>query len=66
MSGSSNPKATWICHNTFIDLCLEQSLKGNKRGTHFNMEGWCFVVELFYKMVGVRYNKRKKSEESFG
>ncbi|KAL0003277.1 hypothetical protein SO802_017058 [Lithocarpus litseifolius] len=53
-------------HETYIDLCLEQTLKGNKPGTHFNKEGWNNIVESFYEKTGFRYdNKQIKNHWSF-
>lgn len=63
MFGSSTPKtkANWIpaFHEIFIDLCLEQTLKGNKPGTHFTKEGWRNIVESFYKKTGLSYDKKQ-------
>uniref|UniRef100_A0A5B7B7W4 Myb/SANT-like domain-containing protein n=2 Tax=Davidia involucrata TaxID=16924 RepID=A0A5B7B7W4_DAVIN len=54
-------KATWTTdfHEIFVDLCLEQTLKGNKPGTHFTKEGWRNIEESFYKKAGLRYDKKQ-------
>lgn len=63
MTGLSTPKAkaTWTpaFHEIFVDSCLEQTLKGNKPGTHFTKEGWRNIVESFYKKTGLRYDKKQ-------
>ncbi|KAK7290105.1 hypothetical protein RIF29_04288 [Crotalaria pallida] len=52
-------KATWTpeFHKIFIDLCVEETLKGNKPGTHFTKEGWANLLKSFYAKAGVRYDK---------
>lgn len=63
MSTSSTPrtKATWIhsFHEIFINLCLEQTLNGNRPGTHFTKEGWRNIVESFHAKTGARYDRRQ-------
>ncbi|XWS65897.1 hypothetical protein CRYUN_Cryun05aG0153000 [Craigia yunnanensis] len=63
MSTSSvqKTKATWTpaLHEIFVDLCLEQTLKGNKPGTHFTKEGWRNIVDRFQKRTGSRYDKKQ-------
>ncbi|KAJ0045057.1 hypothetical protein Pint_06426 [Pistacia integerrima] len=60
-SSTSKAKANWIpaFHEIFIDSCLEQTLNGNKPGTHFTKEGWRNIVESFYKKTGLRYDKKQ-------
>lgn len=59
MRVSSTPKANWTpaYHETFVDLCVEETLKGNKPGSHFTREGWNNLVESFYEKVGLKYDK---------
>ena len=54
-------KATWTpaYHKIFVDLCLGETLKGNKPGTHFTKEGWRNIVGSFHAKTGVRYDKRQ-------
>ncbi|KAL5568930.1 hypothetical protein UlMin_025505 [Ulmus minor] len=61
MSGKSDLKAVWTPanHKIFVDLCLEETLKGNKPGSHFTKEGWSNMVESFKKKAGLRYDKKK-------
>lgn len=55
------PKASWTAayHKIFVDLCLEETLKGNKAGTHFTKEGWRNIMDYFHAKTGVRYDKRQ-------
>ncbi|XP_027336030.1 L10-interacting MYB domain-containing protein isoform X2 [Abrus precatorius] len=55
------PKATWTptYHKIFIDLCIEETLKGNKSGTHFTKEGWRNIVLSFNAKSGMRYDKKQ-------
>lgn len=61
MSSSSCPKvkATWTpaVHKIFVDLCLQETLKGNKPGTHFTKEGWKNIMESFYLKSGLNYDR---------
>ncbi|KAJ1422321.1 Myb/SANT-like domain [Sesbania bispinosa] len=61
MSSSSHPKikATWTpsLHKIFLDLCLQETLKGNKPGTHFTKEGWKNIMESFYSQSGLNYDR---------
>ncbi|XP_015877292.3 L10-interacting MYB domain-containing protein [Ziziphus jujuba] len=52
-------RANWApaIHEVFVDLCLEETFKGNKPGTHFNKEGWTSILELFHKKTGLRYDR---------
>lgn len=61
VDSTPTPKATWTpaYHKIFVDLCLEETLKGNKSGTHFTKEGWRNVVGSFYAKTGMRYDKRQ-------
>lgn len=63
MSDLSVPKvkATWTpaFHEIFVEVCLEQTLKGNKPGTYFNKEGWKNILESFGKKTGVRYDRKQ-------
>ncbi|KAF1881854.1 hypothetical protein Lal_00038493 [Lupinus albus] len=56
---TSTSKATWTpeFHKIFVDLCVEETLKGNKPGTHFTKEGWVNLLKSFYARTGVRYDK---------
>ncbi|CAL5404608.1 unnamed protein product [Camellia sinensis] len=55
------PKATWTAafHKIFVELCLEQTLKGYKPGTHFTKDGWNNIEGLFHKKSGIRYEKKQ-------
>lgn len=59
MPVSSASKANWTpaYHEVFLDLCVEETLKGNKPCSHFTREGWSNIVESFFKKVGVKYDK---------
>lgn len=61
ISSSSQPKtkAIWmpVTHEVFLDLCLEEALKGNKPGTHFTKDGWRTIVESFQQKTGLMYNR---------
>lgn len=61
MSSSSHPKvkAAWTpsVHKIFVDLCLQETLKGNKPGTHFTKEGWRNIMESFYANTGLNYGR---------
>ncbi|XP_062154599.1 L10-interacting MYB domain-containing protein isoform X6 [Alnus glutinosa] len=61
MSHLPTGKATWTpaFHKIFLDLCIEQTLKGNKPGTHFTKEGWRNIVESFYEKTGSSYDKKQ-------
>ncbi|XP_034703829.1 L10-interacting MYB domain-containing protein [Vitis riparia] len=54
-------KATWThtFHKIFVELCLEQTIKGNRPCTHFTKEGWRNIVESFHRKVGVRYDRKQ-------
>lgn len=54
-------KAVWslAVHEIFVDVCLEETLKGNKPGTFFNKEGWKNVEESFWKNSGLRYDRKQ-------
>jgi hypothetical protein len=60
-SSSRRSKTIWTpaLHKVFIDSCLEQTLKGNKPGTHFNKEGWKKIIESFQKETGLSYDRMK-------
>ncbi|EXB76106.1 hypothetical protein L484_006540 [Morus notabilis] len=59
MPVSSASKANWTpaYHEVFLDLCVEETLKGNKPCSHFTREGWSNIVESFFKKVGMKYDK---------
>ena len=58
---NSTSKANWTpaYHKIFVDLCLEETWKGNRPGTHFTKQGWKNIVGSFYTRTGVRYDKRQ-------
>ena len=58
---TSTSKAKWTPanHKIFIDLCLEETLKGNKPGTHFTKEGWRNIMGSFCAKTGVRYDRKQ-------
>ncbi|KAG2406278.1 L10-interacting MYB domain-containing protein [Vigna angularis] len=61
MSSSSHPKvkAAWTptVHKIFVDLCLQETLQGNKPGTHFTKEGWKNIMETFYAKTDLNYGR---------
>jgi len=61
ISSSSYPKvkAAWTptVHGIFLDLCLQETLQGNKPGTHFTKEGWKNIMESFYAKTGLNYGR---------
>lgn len=61
MSHIPTEKANWTpsYHKIFVDLCLDETLKGNKPGTHFTKEGWQNIVESFYEKTGSRYDMKQ-------
>ncbi|XP_041000492.1 L10-interacting MYB domain-containing protein [Juglans microcarpa x Juglans regia] len=61
MSHIQTEKANWTpsYHKIFVDLCLDETLKGNKPGTHFTKEGWQNIVESFYEKTGSRYDMKQ-------
>ncbi|XP_024012037.1 L10-interacting MYB domain-containing protein [Eutrema salsugineum] len=53
------PKAVWEAdyHRVFLDLCVEQTLVGNKPGTHFSKEGWRNILKSFQEQTGAMYDR---------
>ncbi|CAH2073960.1 unnamed protein product [Thlaspi arvense] len=53
------PKAVWEpeYHRVFLDLCVEQTLVGNKPGTHFSKEGWRNILKSFQEQTGAMYDR---------
>ncbi|KAI4299460.1 hypothetical protein L6164_032920 [Bauhinia variegata] len=58
---TSTSKATWTpeFHKIFVNICVEETLKGNRPGTHFTKEGWRNILESFYAKTGVRYDRKQ-------
>ncbi|ESQ40492.1 hypothetical protein EUTSA_v10015821mg, partial [Eutrema salsugineum] len=56
---SDMPKAVWEAdyHRVFLDLCVEQTLVGNKPGTHFSKEGWRNILKSFQEQTGAMYDR---------
>ncbi|XAR65893.1 hypothetical protein NMG60_11011887 [Bertholletia excelsa] len=54
-------KAKWTpaFHKIFVDICLEQTLEGNKPGTFFNKEGWMNIQDSFHRKTGLRYERKQ-------
>lgn len=54
-------KAQWTLpyHKVFVELCFEQTLNGNRPGTHLTKEGWQNIVDLFHKKTGLKYEKKQ-------
>ncbi|XAR71959.1 hypothetical protein NMG60_11018421 [Bertholletia excelsa] len=54
-------KANWTSafHKIFVDLCLEQTLNGNKPGTYFTKDGWQNIEDMFHRKTGVRYERKQ-------
>lgn len=52
-------KATWTpdYHKIFVDLCVEEVLKGNRPGNYLSKEGWMNIVHSFHEKAGVRYDR---------
>lgn len=61
MEDEEKSKATWTTgfHKIFVDICLEQTLQGNKMGTCFTKVGWTNIAELFHRKSGVMYERRQ-------
>ncbi|CAL5203094.1 unnamed protein product [Lathyrus oleraceus] len=61
VNSTLSPKASWTpaYHKIFVDLCLDETLKGNKAGSHFTKVGWRNIMGYFYAKTGVRYDKRQ-------
>ncbi|CAI8597303.1 unnamed protein product [Vicia faba] len=61
VNSTLTPKANWTpaYHKIFVDLCLDETLKGNKAGSHFTKVGWRNIMGYFYSKTGVRYDKRQ-------
>lgn len=59
ISSPLKAKATWAppVHKDFVDLCLEETLKGNKPGIHFTKEGWNNIIASFRDRTGLRYDR---------
>ncbi|CAF1790114.1 unnamed protein product [Brassica oleracea var. botrytis] len=53
------PKAVWEpeYHRVFLDLCVEQTMLGNKPGTHFSKEGWRNILSSFQEQTGAMYDR---------
>ncbi|XP_010491117.1 PREDICTED: L10-interacting MYB domain-containing protein-like [Camelina sativa] len=53
------PKAVWEpeYHRVFVELCVEQTLLGNKPGTHFTKEGWRNILSSFQEKTGAMYDR---------
>ncbi|CAH8270179.1 unnamed protein product [Arabidopsis lyrata] len=53
------PKAVWEpeYHRVFLDLCVEQTMLGNKPGTHFSKEGWRNILISFQEKTGAMYDR---------
>ena len=58
MSGSKIAKAVWNKNtiNIYCDICIRAIHKNMRPGTHFNKEGWRYVIQNF----------QKESEKSYG
>ncbi|WCJ20991.1 L10-interacting MYB domain-containing protein [Euphorbia peplus] len=54
-------KAVWSLQttHTFCDICISAITKGLRHSTHFNAEGWKFVISNFQKETGLMYDKGK-------
>lgn len=55
MSISSPPPV----HEVFVDVCLEEILKGNEPGTDFTRQGWRNIVASFHERTGLSYDQIK-------
>lgn len=44
-------------HRVFLDLCIEQTMLGNKPGTHFSKEGWRNILKSFREETGATYDR---------
>lgn len=53
------PKAVWEpeYHRVFLELCVEQTMLGNKPGTHFSKEGWRNILTSFQEKTGAMYDR---------
>ncbi|KAM7499333.1 hypothetical protein LguiA_023747 [Lonicera macranthoides] len=54
-------RAIWMpeFHKIYVDLCLEETLKGNRPGTYLTKAGWMTIEESFRKKTGVRYDRKQ-------
>lgn len=61
MCSSSNPqtKGYWSpsTHELFVDLLVQETLKGNRPDTHFNKEGWKTILETINEKTGLGYTR---------
>ncbi|XP_030451296.1 L10-interacting MYB domain-containing protein [Syzygium oleosum] len=55
------PKAKWTpdCHKIFVDLCTEQTLKGNECRMYLTEEGWRHVIRSFNLKTGLSLDKKQ-------
>ncbi|KAM5556600.1 L10-interacting MYB domain-containing protein [Rosa sericea] len=58
-SSQTKAKAVWTpaYHRAFLDLCVEETLKGNKPRTHFTRDAWRTILESFQQRTGLGYNR---------
>lgn len=63
---TSKYKAQWSpsAHKCFLDLCVEETSKGNRPGPTFNKDGWRNILESLNKRLG--FNIQETTEESLG
>lgn len=54
-------RAIWTpeFHKIYVDLCLEETLNGNKPGTYLTKAGWMTIEESFHKKTRVRYDRKQ-------
>lgn len=61
MCSSSNPqtKGYWSpsTHKLFLDLLVQETLKGNRPDTHFNKEGWKTILGTINENTGIGYTR---------
>ncbi|KAL4556017.1 hypothetical protein LXL04_038652 [Taraxacum kok-saghyz] len=59
------PKHVWNTENTtyFIDMCLNEKLKGNKPGSHLNKAGWLNLEKAMLEKTGKVFDKKQLSNK---
>ncbi|KAL4588303.1 hypothetical protein LXL04_001187 [Taraxacum kok-saghyz] len=59
------PKHVWNTDTTtyFIDMCLNEKLKGNKPGSHLNKAGWLNLEKAMLEKTGKVFDKKQLSNK---
>ncbi|GAB2216785.1 hypothetical protein Droror1_Dr00024564 [Drosera rotundifolia] len=58
---TSKYKAQWSpsAHKCFLDLCVEETSKGNRPGPTFNKDGWRNILESLNKRLGFNIDRKQ-------